>query len=299
MINDEVLRVLQHYLKWAVIPAAIYSLYKFFSFLIPGPHHHPKLTFKDKTVLITGASSGLGRALAFELYKKGSKLILTARSIDKLKELYLDVCEPMDVESLKDYAIDGKTIDVLINNAGLSSRGSVEDTPIKVYKQLMDVNFFGHIVVTQKLIDAIPDDGCIIATSSIQGKLSVPYRSAYSASKHAFKAFFDALRCESRPNLHILTVSPGYLNTGFGMRALDTKGQPVGKEDANQLKGMSPEAAAREILRAATAREIELDMVPLSNKIAVFLRWAWPTLLFYMLYKRSMNEEYAKKKKAQ
>ncbi|WKY04920.1 hypothetical protein Q1695_005715 [Nippostrongylus brasiliensis] len=254
MINDEVLRVLQHYLKWAVIPAAIYSLYKFFSFLIPGPHHHPKLTFKDKTVLITGASSGLGRALAFELYKKGSKLILTARSIDKLKELceelkqsfsgnphepvysYLDVCEPMDVESLKDYAIDGKTIDVLINNAGLSSRGSVEDTPIKVYKQLMDVNFFGHIVVTQKLIDAIPDDGCIIATSSIQGKLSVPYRSAYSASKHAFKAFFDALRCESRPNLHILTVSPGYLNTGFGMRALDTKGQPVGKEDANQLK---------------------------------------------------------------
>ncbi|WKY04921.1 hypothetical protein Q1695_005715 [Nippostrongylus brasiliensis] len=226
----------------------------FFSFLIPGPHHHPKLTFKDKTVLITGASSGLGRALAFELYKKGSKLILTARSIDKLKELceelkqsfsgnphepvysYLDVCEPMDVESLKDYAIDGKTIDVLINNAGLSSRGSVEDTPIKVYKQLMDVNFFGHIVVTQKLIDAIPDDGCIIATSSIQGKLSVPYRSAYSASKHAFKAFFDALRCESRPNLHILTVSPGYLNTGFGMRALDTKGQPVGKEDANQLK---------------------------------------------------------------
>ncbi|KAK6009102.1 hypothetical protein OSTOST_25998 [Ostertagia ostertagi] len=85
--------------------------------------------------------------------------------------LYLDVCEPMDVESLKNHAIDGKTIHVLINNAGLSMRGAIEDTPIKIYKQLMDVNFFGHVVVTQKLLEAIPDDGCIIATSSVQGKI--------------------------------------------------------------------------------------------------------------------------------
>lgn len=121
----------------------------------------------------------------------------------------------------------------------------------------MDVNFFGHVVVTQKLLDAIPDDGCIIATSSVQGKLPIPYRSAYGASKHAFQvsclvhegmpvtfpspvpslqAFFDVLRCESRPNLHILTVSAGYMNTGFGSRALDVKGEPVGKDDANQAK---------------------------------------------------------------
>ncbi|KAK6053545.1 short chain dehydrogenase domain protein [Cooperia oncophora] len=100
---------------------------------------------------------------------------------------YLDVCEPMDVEALTNHAIDGKTIHVLINNAGLSMRGAIEDTPIKIYKQLMDVNFFGHVVVTQKLLDTIPDDGCIIATSSVQGKLAIPYRSAYSASKHAFQ----------------------------------------------------------------------------------------------------------------
>ncbi|KAK6034221.1 hypothetical protein COOONC_28274 [Cooperia oncophora] len=142
----------------------------------------------------------------------------------------------MDVEALTNHAIDGKTIHVLINNAGLSMRGSIEDTPIKIYKQLMDVNFFGHVVVTQKLLDAIPDDGCIIATSSVQGKLAIPYRSAYSASKHAFQAFFDTLRCESRPNLHILTVSAGYMNTGFGTRALDVQGQAVGKEDENQKK---------------------------------------------------------------
>ncbi|VDN27673.1 unnamed protein product [Cylicostephanus goldi] len=142
----------------------------------------------------------------------------------------------MDVEALTKLAIDGKTIHVLINNAGLSMRGSIHDTPINIYKQLMDVNFFGHVVVTQKLLDAIPDDGCIIATSSVQGKLPIPYRSAYAASKHAFQAFFDCLRCESRPNLHILTVSAGYMNTGFGTRALDAQGHPVGKEDANQLK---------------------------------------------------------------
>ncbi|KHJ79016.1 oxidoreductase, short chain dehydrogenase/reductase family protein, partial [Oesophagostomum dentatum] len=196
----------------------------------------------------------LGRALAFELHKRGAKVILTARSIDKLKEIceelkksnsenphepsysYLDVSEPEDVESLKNLAIDGKTIHLLVNNAGLSMRGSVHDTAINIYKQLMDVNFFGHVAVTQKLMDAIPDDGCIIATSSVQGKLPIPYRSAYGASKHAFQAFFDSLRCESRPNLHILTVSAGYMNTGFGSRALDAQGRPVGKEDANQLK---------------------------------------------------------------
>ncbi|VDO35230.1 unnamed protein product [Haemonchus placei] len=253
-ITEEMLAILQHYFKWAVIPAALYSICKLCSFLLPGPHHHSKLLFKDKTVLITGASSGLGRAFAFELYKRGAKVILTARSIDKLKDLceelkrsfsgnpyepaysYLDVCEPMGVESLRNHAIDGKTIHVLINNAGLSMRGAIENTPIKIYKQLMDVNFFGHVVVTQKLLDAIPDDGCIIATSSIQGKLAIPYRSAYSASKHAFQAFFDALRCEARSNLHILTVSAGYLNTGFGSRALDVQGQPVGKDDENQKK---------------------------------------------------------------
>lgn len=313
MISAEMFEMLRCYLKWAVIPAALYSIYKFISFLIPGPHHHPRLSFKDKTVLITGASSGLGRALAFELYRRGAKVIVTARSIDKLKELceelkrsysgnphepsysYLDVCEPMDVESLKEHAIDGKTIHVLINNAGLSMRGAIDDTPIKIYKQLMDVNFFGHVVVTQKLLDAIPDDGCIIATSSVQGKLPIPYRSAYGASKHAFQAFFDVLRCESRPNLHILTVSAGYMNTGFGSRALDVKGEPVGKDDANQAKGISPEAAAQEILRAASAREIDLVMAPFSNKLAIFLRWAWPSLLFYMLHRRSLNDEFAKK----
>ncbi|KIH55074.1 hypothetical protein ANCDUO_14773 [Ancylostoma duodenale] len=115
-------------------------------------------------------------------------------------------------------------------------RGSIHDTPLNIYKQLMDVNFFGHVAITQKLLDAIPDDGCIIATSSVQGKLPIPYRSAYGASKHAFQAFFDALRCESRPNLHILTVSAGYMNTGFGSRALDAQGHPVGKEDEHQLK---------------------------------------------------------------
>ncbi|EYB94000.1 hypothetical protein Y032_0177g627 [Ancylostoma ceylanicum] len=153
-LSPEVLEVLQYYLKWAVIPAALYSMYKLCTYLLPGPHQHPKLSFKDKTVLITGASSGLGRALAFELYKRGAKVIVTARSIDKLKELceelkksysenphepsysYLDISEQntVDVEALKSLAIDGKTIHVLINNAGLSMRGSIHDTPLNIYK---------------------------------------------------------------------------------------------------------------------------------------------------------------------
>uniref|UniRef100_A0A1I7WST5 NAD(P)-binding protein n=1 Tax=Heterorhabditis bacteriophora TaxID=37862 RepID=A0A1I7WST5_HETBA len=222
--------------------------------LLPGPHHLPTLHFKDKTVLITGASSGLGASLAFELYKSGAKLILTARRVENLKELceslkrrhtsnpyepeyrHLDITNISDVESLRSLAIDGSTIHVLINNSGISMRGSVVDTPVSIHKQLMETNYFGHVAVTRALLSAIPDEGCIIATSSVQGKLPVPYRSAYTASKHAFQAFFDTLRCESRPQLHILVVSAGYINTGFGSRALDTEGRPIGEEDENQRR---------------------------------------------------------------
>ncbi|CAI4229354.1 unnamed protein product [Auanema sp. JU1783] len=250
--------IIQHvrpFAPYAVIPAGIFAIYKLLNWFIPGPHHHRKLTFKDKTVLITGASSGLGRQLAFDLYKKGAKLILVARSIDKLKKLceelktshpdnphepeyeYLDIADTtIDVTNLRKRAIDGQTIDILINNAGISMRGRIDETPISIHKQVMDVNYFGQIDVTMQLLPYIPDDGCIIVISSVQGKIPVPYRSSYAASKHALQAFFDTLRSESRPKLHILVVSAGYMNTGFGSRALDVDGKPTGQEDENQLK---------------------------------------------------------------
>lgn len=139
---------------------------------------------------------------------------MTARSLDKLEALceeleqtgkefgwnnphkpvfrYLDLADlngesASQLNDLRSQAIDGKTIDVLVNNAGQSVRGNAIETPVSIHRQIMDVNYFGHIAVTRHLIDAIPDNGAIVVISSLQGKFAVPYRAAYSASKHAIE----------------------------------------------------------------------------------------------------------------
>ncbi|KAI3408542.1 hypothetical protein GPALN_010155 [Globodera pallida] len=230
------------FLPYAFAPfGVVYGVYKLLNYLIRAPHK--KLELRNKTVLIVGASSGLGRALAFQFYSKGAKLILAARSIDKLEALcdeltqfgeancirnghmpvyrYLDLSElngddgMAQIRQLCTFAIDGKTIDVLVNNAGLSSRGSCAETSMTVYRRLMEVNFFGYVAITRALLDCIPDDGAILNINSIQGRVALPYRSPYSSSKHAIQAFFDSLRGEERPQLQILTVNAGYINVEF------------------------------------------------------------------------------------
>ncbi|VDM40083.1 unnamed protein product [Toxocara canis] len=308
----EILAAARPYLRYLLLPAGVYALNRLIPVLIPGPQHQSKLVLRDRTVLITGASSGLGRELAIKFYREGAKLILTARSIDKLKGLcdelkampdvenrndpvykYLDMCDPNGFEEIIALAPSRK-IDVLVNNAGLSMRGSCKDTPIKVYKQLMEVNYFGHVVVTKALLDYIPDDGAIVVTSSVQGRIAVPYRSAYSASKHAAQAFFDSLRCEDRPGLQILVVSAGYMNTGFGRHALNTQGEPMNKDDEDQAKGLSPIKAAELIYRALVNRQTELILAPLHHRIGIFLRWFSPNLFFWLNYRRSLKDPHAK-----
>uniref|UniRef100_A0A0N4Z981 NAD(P)-binding protein n=1 Tax=Parastrongyloides trichosuri TaxID=131310 RepID=A0A0N4Z981_PARTI len=299
---------------WLAISAGIYGITKIISYSIPGPHHQSKLNVRDKTVLITGGSTGLGRALAFKFYKEGAKVIVTARSIDKLKSLcdelvkcnekynwgnkhtpdyaYLDLTDAKD-DSIKDLikkSITGDKIDVLINNAGLSNRGSCRDTSMKVQRDIMEINFFGHVAVTKTLIDYIPDDGAIVVISSLQGKIAIPYRSAYSASKHAIQAFFDSMRGEERPNLQILVVSAGYMNTGFGSRAVNTEGEPVKTEDENQKKGYSPEDSANYIYNALVNRKSEIILAPLLHRLAIFIRWLSPNLYFWVTYVRSKKE---------
>ncbi|CEF65068.1 Dehydrogenase/reductase SDR family member 7B [Strongyloides ratti] len=281
---------------WLVISAGLFGITKALFYAIPGPHHQPKLNVREKTVLITGASTGLGRALAFKFYKEGAKVIVTARSIDKLKSLcdelieYLTDTKDDSIKDLVKKSITGDKIDVLVNNAGLSNRGSCRDTSLKVQRDVMEINYFGHVAVTKNLIDFIPDDGAIVVISSLQGRIAIPYRSAYSASKHAIQAFFDSMRGEERPNLQILVVSAGYMNTGFGSRAVDTEGVPVNIEDENQKKGYSPELCANYIYRALVDRKNELILAPLIHRIAIFIRWFSPNLYFWITYIRSKKE---------
>lgn len=309
---EKILTQTRPYIRYMLIPIGVYAIKRLVTALVPGPQHQSKLDVRDRTVLITGASSGLGRELAIKFYKEGARVILTARSIDKLKELcdelmamegisnpnkpaykYLDICDTNGFEEILALSPNGK-IDVLVNNAGLSMRGSCRDTSLKVQRQIMEVNFFGHVAITQAFLDVIPDDGAIIVTSSVQGRIAVPYRSAYSASKHAAQAFFDCLRCEDRPDLQILVVNAGYMNTDFGRRALDIQGEPVNRADENQAKGINPDKAADLIYQALVNRQTELIMAPFIHRTAIFLRWFWPNLFFYVMYRRGQKDAHPK-----
>uniref|UniRef100_A0A914ZKG6 Dehydrogenase/reductase SDR family member 7B n=1 Tax=Parascaris univalens TaxID=6257 RepID=A0A914ZKG6_PARUN len=308
----EMLVYVRPYLRYLLVPAGVYAMSRLLPVFIPGPQHQSKLVVRDRTVLITGASSGLGRELAIKFYRQGAKLILTARSIDKLKDLceqlkgmrdvenknepvykYLDICDPNGFGEIVALS-PSRHIDILVNNAGVSMRGSCKDTPMKVHKQLMEVNYFGHVAVTKALLDYIPDDGAILVTSSLQGRIAVPYRSAYSASKHAAQAFFDCLRCENRPKLQILVVSAGYMNTGFGRHALNTQGEPINKDDENQAKGMNPTVAAEKIYTALVNRQTELVLAPFHHRFAIFIRWFSPNLFFWLNYRRGLKDAHAK-----
>ncbi|MFH4974365.1 hypothetical protein AB6A40_001074 [Gnathostoma spinigerum] len=296
------------YFSYILVPAGIFAAHRMIEYLVPGPQHQSKLIVRNRTVLITGASSGLGRSLAVLFYKEGAKLILAARSIEKLQALcaelkamndvdnpnepvykYFDMCEPNGVEELVAASPNGK-IDILVNNAGQSMRGSCAETPVEVLRKIMEVNFFGHVILTKALLSCVPDDGAIVVISSVQGRIAVPYRGAYSASKHAAQAFFDSLRGEERSKLQILVVSAGYMNTGFGKRALNVEGKPTGVEDADQLRGMTPAYAAKMIYRSLINRETELVLAPLSHRLAIFLRWLYPNLYFWVMHRRSMMQ---------
>ncbi|OZC09302.1 hypothetical protein X798_03643 [Onchocerca flexuosa] len=305
----DLIAAIKPYIHYIVLPVGLYTASRFLCSLIPGPQHRSKLDLRNRVVLITGASSGLGRELAICFYRRGAKVILTARSIDKLKELceelkllpdvtnrnepvykYLDISDPNGMAELVSLAVNQR-IDVLVNNAGLSMRGSCKDTSMDVHRQVMEVNYFGHVAITKALLDYIPEDGAIVYISSVQGRIAVPFRSSYSASKHAAQAFFDCLRTEERFNTQILVVSVTYMNTGFGRRALTAEGRPMDEDDPNQAKGITPNYAAECIIKALVNRNTELILAPLSHRLTIFLRWFCPTLLFYIMHRRGLKEK--------
>nr|CAD2187309.1 unnamed protein product [Meloidogyne enterolobii] len=167
--------------------------------------------------------------------------------------------------------------------------GSGQRMNLNVLKRMIDVNFLGHVAISQRLMDWIPDDGAIVLVSSIVGRVALPYLGAYSASKHAAQGFFDSLRAEDRPQLHILTISVGYVNTSLAINSLNEKGKTIGRTDPGQVAGMSPEYSAREIVAAVERRETDLLLAPFIPRLLLSLRLATPNLLWFLLHKRFRN----------
>jgi dehydrogenase/reductase SDR family protein 7B len=227
------------------------------------------MKIQGKIVWITGASSGIGEALAEELFIQGATVILSARNLNKLNVIktrfdskepgrcfvvVCDVTKQSDIDEAVDKVIQlVERIDILVNNAGVSQRSFALETAISVDRELFEVNFFGAIAITKGILPWMISlgGGHIVVISSMAGKYGFRMRSAYSASKHALHGFFETLRAELHDKqVKVTLVCPGRIKTEISIHSLKGDGNTYGKMDEGQAHGVPVEKCARIIVRA-------------------------------------------------
>lgn len=261
------------------------------------------MDFSQKIIWITGASSGIGEAIALELARAGATLILSARRADELTRVARAtglpaaniLVLPMDMTDIDSLPAQVETvrqrfgrIDYVFQNAGITQRSLVADTDFSVYRRIMDVNFFGVVALTKAVLPLMlaQGSGHLVVTSSVAGKLGTKQRSGYCASKHALHGFFDALRAETYDQgLRVTLVCPGYIRTPISVHALGADGQVHGKMDANQEQGMAADEFARRLLRAVGQQKEEV-YIGGSETYGIYLKRFLPGLLSRILRKR-------------
>jgi short-subunit dehydrogenase len=232
--------------------------------------------FKDKVIWITGASSGIGEALAKAFAAEGAKLVLSARRKEELervkKECKLDeaLCLILPLDLSNTSSIDSLTqavlakfsrIDVLVNNGGISQRSLAKDTPLEIDRKIMEVNFFGQIAITKSVLPVMlkQKQGHIVVVSSIAGKFGFWFRTAYSSSKHALHGFFEALRLETEADgIKVLMAVPGKIQSDISIHALKEDGSKNNVMEKSQREGMPAEECAAIILGAMKKNKEEI-----------------------------------------
>ena len=260
---------------------------------------------KNKVVVITGASSGIGRALAREFASKGARLSLGARRTELLEELRnelpsteifiqkTDVSLEEDCKNLIEstYSHFGQ-IDVLINNAGISMRALFEEVDLKVIKQLMDVNFYGTVFCSKYALPyLLKTKGSLVGVISIAGFVGLPGRSGYSASKFAIRGFLDTVRIENlKKGLHVLVAAPGFTASEVRKVALTGNGLQQGETPRNEENMMTAEECAMHIVKAVEKRKRQLILTFTEGKLTVFLGKFFPSLLDKLTYKHMAKE---------
>jgi len=262
-------------------------------------------TLKNKVVIITGASSGIGRALAKEFAAKGARLSLGARRTELLEQLQqelpeteilitkTDVSDENDCRVLIEATIRRfGQIDVLINNAGISMRALFEEVDTKVIRQLMDVNFFGTVYCSKFALPyLLKTKGSLVGVISIAGYVGLPGRTGYSASKFAIRGFLDTVRIENlKKGLHVLVAAPGFTASEVRKVALTNDGTQQGETPRDESKMMSAEECARHIVRAIEKRKRELILTFTEGKLTVFLGKFFPSLLDKLTYSHMAKE---------
>jgi len=264
---------------------------------------------KDKVVIITGGSSGIGKALAEEFGKQGSKVLITGRNrsdlqaaVDELRQKGIviggypaDVSRLEDNRNMADEAIRvyGK-IDVLINNAGISMRALFEEVDMEVVRRVMDINFYGVLYATRSCLPEImKNKGSVIGISSIAGYRGLPGRTGYSASKFALNGFLEVLRTEMlKKGVHVLTACPGFTASNIRKRSLVKDGSAQGESPRNETTMMTAHECARYIYRATVKRK-KIIILTRQGKLTVFLNKWFPGWMDKIVYDVMAKEDNA------
>lgn len=264
------------------------------------------MNFKNKVVIVTGASSGIGLACVKKFHSLGSKVVLAARSEEKIlnlaKELdcdgtscfavRTDVTVKDDCENLIKQTVDhfGK-VDILVNNAGISMRALFEDVDMDVLQKVMDVNFWGTVYCTKfALPHILKTKGTIVGISSIAGFHGLPGRTAYSASKAAMQGFLESVRIENlRKGIKVLILSAGFTSSNIRKSALDAHGNPQGETPRPEEKLTPPERVAKNVVRSIRKRKRNRIMT-VEGQLMVFLQRILPDLVDNTIYRKFKRE---------
>ncbi len=261
---------------------------------------------KDKVVIITGASSGIGLAMAREFAGRGSKVVMAARNKESLEKIegelreqgyeacsiQTDVTKEDDCRNLVERVIEKyNRIDIFINNAGISMRALFADVEIDVLKQLMDVNFWGTVYCSKYAIPhLVKSKGSLVGVSSIAGIQGLPGRTGYSASKFALHGLLEAIRVENLKNgLHVMILTAGFTKSEIRKRALMEDGKPQGYTPRNEEEHMLPEHVAKAMVKALKKKKRH-KIVTIEGQLLALFQRIIPTVCDKIAYRRLARE---------
>jgi NAD(P)-dependent dehydrogenase (short-subunit alcohol dehydrogenase family) len=265
------------------------------------------MKLKDKVVIVTGATSGIGEACALVFGKAGAKIVITGRSQEKLDKT-LELLKKSGIDTYGILAdagseVDNKylvedtvkhfgRIDILINNAGISMRALFEDLDMEVFRKVMDTNFWGTVYATKYCLpEILKNKGSIVGVSSINGYRGTPARTAYTASKYAMNGFFESLRTEvMKRGVHVLVACPGFTASNIRNNALTADGSVQGESPREEEKMMTSEEVAQEIFNATIKRKRDIVLTR-QGKLAVFLNKWMPGIMDGIVYNHMAKEK--------
>lgn len=250
--------------------------------------------FTDKVVWITGASSGIGEALAYAFNAAGARVLLSSRRTEELERVKKNCARPeearvlpmdlLDIDSFAARVVEAigafGQVDIMIHNSGVTQRSLVIETDLAVHRRVMELNYFSYVALTKALLPYFMQrkSGHFVVTSSVMGKIGTPMRSAYAASKHALHGFFDCLRAEvAASGIKVTILTPGYVQTNISQHALTRDGSELGTASENIATGFPADKAAKQMLRAISrgAFEAYIGKASGNERLALLLnRWA-------------------------